>query len=63
MITLDFSIKIHYSIHDAVRSIPKVIRAHYDFTEEFNAFRVTIPWVRYSNNFKVRFEEIQWTSS
>jgi hypothetical protein len=59
---IDFSIKIQYSVNKAVKSIPKVIRAHYDYIEEFNDPRYGDSECRYSDNFTIRFEEVQWTS-
>jgi hypothetical protein len=59
----DFSLKIQYSVNKAMKLIPKVIRAHYNYLEEFGDPRYGDSECRYSDNFTINFEEVQWTST
>ena len=60
--SIDFSIKIDYSINNAEKIIPKEFRVYYNYIEEYGDPRYGDPECRYSDNFTTRIEEIQWSS-
>ena len=61
--SMKFSLQTIYTVHKATKKIPKEFLVSYDYIPEYGDPRRTgDPECRYSDNFEVKIQEIQWSS-
>ena len=61
--SMKFSLEAAYTVHKASKKIPKEFLVSYDYIPEYGDPRQTgDPECRYSDNYEVKVQEIQWSS-
>ena len=61
--SMKFSLETVYTVHKATKRIPKEFLVSYDYVPEYgDPSQTSDPECRYSDNYEVRIQEIEWSS-